>query len=67
MATRLPNAYSTRWIRGRESRTIAAAGWNKDDAYIDSRRQLEASGEDPRAWWYVGADRTPRASGMEKN
>jgi len=55
--SRRPVVYVTQWVRGRERRTFSVAGWNKDDAYVASLRALEAAGEDPRVWWYVGADR----------
>ncbi len=58
---RLPRIYLAAFVRGNERRTFRASGWNKDDAYVAARRQLEALGEheggtDGKGWWCVGVE-----------
>lgn len=59
---RLPFVYEASFARGTDRRTFRVRGWNKDDAYVEAVKRLEASGEKAGGpgtggWWYVGADR----------
>jgi hypothetical protein len=54
---RRPFLYDASWRQGQQIRSFRVSAWNKDEAYVAALRRLEALGEEPKAWWYVGADR----------
>jgi hypothetical protein len=51
------HCYRARFTRGTDVRAFTVFAWNKDDAYVAARRELEAAVADPRAWVYYGVER----------
>jgi membrane-bound lytic murein transglycosylase MltF len=49
--------YTAMSVKDQERLTFTVLAYNKDDAYVDARRQLEAGGHNPREWWFWGVER----------